>query len=59
MENHSLNTTHAPKISKRILKKLSTVEPNTEYFAFLDETSCQNVLNVTKAFYAPGEKIYK
>lgn len=55
-KNHSLNTTHVLKILKKILKKLSPVDLNTEYFDFLDETSCQNVQNVTRVLYAPGEK---
>ena len=56
MENHSLNTTHIQKIHKKILKKLKTTNIKTEYFAFLDETSCQNIPNVTRILYTPEEK---
>ena len=56
MENHSLNTTPVLRIRKGILKKTKNNRHKTEYFAFLDETSCQNVPNVRRILYTPGEK---
>lgn len=57
MKNHSFNIKLIQKKPEEDLKKkLTFINLKTEYFAFLDETSCQNVLNIIRVLYALGER---